>query len=225
MNEYPSAVTLYEDGVYRWRYEMDMRHNRYILRLIIRILLLLIGIPLLFVLAMALIRAVPLMNSGLPGDKIMFFIRDDLLLLAVMGGMLAGMILLTVIIYAIAAAALHGTWRLCYQMDESAVVLVRDGGKMKTISTFGAAVAVAGLAAGRPWDSLRIASTLAGANRSGTSRFDSLRRIRCFPENDVIDLREWFAMNQIFVPAEEYAFVRDFILERISEKARNRSAI
>ena len=32
MNEYPSRVTLYDDGVYRWCYDMDMWQNRYMLR-------------------------------------------------------------------------------------------------------------------------------------------------------------------------------------------------
>ena len=33
---YPSRVTLFEDGVYRWSYDMDMWHNRYLIRLIVR---------------------------------------------------------------------------------------------------------------------------------------------------------------------------------------------
>ena len=49
MNEFPSRVTLYEDGVYRWSYDLDMWRNRYILNLVIKVLLLVLGIPTLFV--------------------------------------------------------------------------------------------------------------------------------------------------------------------------------
>ena len=47
-----------------------------------------------------------------------------------------------------------------------------------------------------------------------------MRRVKQFPQYDLIDLREWFGMNQIYVDAEDYPFVRDFILERVREKAR-----
>ncbi len=223
MNDYPSRVTLYEDGVYRWSYDMDMWRNRYLLNLIIRILLLVIGIPALFMLAMLLMRLIPLMTEGLPVDSIMFHIRGDLAGFAIVGGMLVGMVLLTLIIYAICAAAMHGTWRFCFQMDESAVALVRDARKMAALNTFGAAVAVVGLLAGKPGESLRVGNTLAVANNTGTSRFESTRRVKILPELDLLDLSEWFGMNQIYVPGEDYTFVKDFILARIPEKARERS--
>lgn len=58
MNDYPSRVTLFDDGVYRWSYDLDMWRNRYLLNLILKILSLLLGIPALFILAMVL-RAAP----------------------------------------------------------------------------------------------------------------------------------------------------------------------
>ena len=58
MNDYPSRVTLFDDGVYRWSYDLDMWRNRCLLNLILKILSLLLGIPALFILAMVL-RAAP----------------------------------------------------------------------------------------------------------------------------------------------------------------------
>ncbi len=223
MNETPSRVTLYEDGVYRWSYDVDMWRNRYILNLVLKILLLMMGIPLLCVLAMLLMKLIPLLKEGLSKDRVLFFSRDDLLVFAIIGGLLAGMILLTLVIYAVAAAVMRGRYRLCYQMDESAVALVRDPGKMKAMNTFGAVVAAVGLAVGKTGDAMRLGSTLAAANSAGTSRFESIHRVRILPELDLLDLREWFSMNQVFVPKEDYAFVRDFILARLPEKARERS--
>lgn len=181
------------------------------------------GIPTLFVLAMLLRNLIHLLNKGYSKDQIMFFIKGDLLIFAIVGGLLVGMILLTLIIYVIAAAVMHGRYLLCYQMDESAVTLMHDRKKMDKLNAFGTAVAVVGLAIGKPGDSMRIGSTLAIMNNTGTSRFESTRRVKILPEFDLFDLREWFGMNQIFVPREDYAFVKDFILEHIPQKARDRS--
>ena len=223
MTDFPSRVTLYEDGVYRWAYDLEMWRNRYLLKLIMKILLLLLGVPTLLVLAMLVNTLIRLRGQGISGDRFMFFIRDDLIVLAVVGGLLVGMILLTLLIYIIAAVVVHGKYHLCYQMDESAVALVRDPRKMDALNTFGTVVAVVGLAIGKPGDAMRIGSTLAVANNTGTSRFESTRRVKILPERDLLDLREWFGMNQIYVPGEDYGFVKDFILERIPQKARDRS--
>ena len=225
INETPSRVTLYEDGVYRWSYDLDMWRNRYILNLVIKVLLLVLGIPTLFVLAMLLKGLIPLLRAGMPMGDALSFARNDLLIVAIVGGLLAGMILLTLIIYAVAAAVMHGHYRLCYQMDDSAVALVRDPDKMKALNTFGTVVAAVGLAIGKPGDAMRVGGTLAAVNNSGTSRFDSTRRVKIVPEIDLLDLREWFGMNQVFVPREDYEFVRDFILARVSQKARDRSKL
>jgi len=64
MNDYPSRVTLFDDGVYRWSYDLDMWRNRYLLNLILKILSLLLGIPALFILAMVLRAAPPLLREG-----------------------------------------------------------------------------------------------------------------------------------------------------------------
>jgi len=159
----------------------------------------------------------------MPREDIQFYIHGDLLAFAVVGGLFVGTILLALIIYAICAAVMGGTYRVRFTMDESAVMLVRDPNYMKALNTFGGVIAVAGLVLGKPGDSLRIGSTLAVANNTGTSRFDSVRRIKRVPKYDVLDLREWFGMNQIYVSPEDYDFVLGFILERVPEKARLRS--
>ena len=220
MDDFPSKVTLFEDGIYRWRYDMDMWHNRYLLKLLMRILCLILGIPALFILAMLCRQALPLLNRDDPWSEIMMTLHNDLTLLAVVVGMLAGMIVLALIIYAVCAAAMHGIWRLRFQMDDTAVALVRDPEKMRALNALGTIAAVTGLLVGKPGDSVRIGSTLAMVNSNGTTRFESVRRVKCIEACDVIDLREWFGMNQIYIPEADYALVRDFILARVRDSAR-----
>ena len=222
MNDYPARVTLFDDGVYRWSYDLDMWRNRYLLQQIVRILCIALGIPTLIIAAMVL-RTV-LKHPGLARDEIMFFIRGDLLALAVVGGIWIGTVILTLIVYAVCAAVMRGTWRLCFEMDDSAVALIPSAAAKKrngTLATIASAVEIAALLAGNSDHSLRSASrALRNANESGTTRFDSVRRVKLLVDLDLIDLRQLFGMNQIYVNAEDYPFVRDFILERVRENSR-----
>ena len=225
MNEYPSEVTLYDDGVYRWRYDMDMWHNRYLLRLVLKVIALVLGVPLLFLLAMALVQTAPLLRENRPWEDLLFFMRDDMIPIAVVGGLLVGCLLLALTIYAICALVMGGSCRLRFEMDDTAVTLVRNPGTTDAINALGTVAVIAGMAAGKPGEALRAGGTLAAASSTGASRFDSTRRVKLFPDSDVIDLREWFGMNQIFVSPGDYAFVRDYILARVPEKTRDRSRL
>ena len=223
MNDYPERVTLYEDGVYRWCYVMDMWRNRYMIRLVWKIIVPLLGIPLLLIGVMGLKNAAYLMQQGIAAEELMFYMRGDMIALYVVGGILAGILLLTELIYAVCALAMHGQWRIRFEMDDSAVALVRNPGTMETLNTLGAVAGILGVIAGKPGEALRVGGTLAMANNTGTSRFESTRRVKRIRKYDVLDLREWFGTNQIYVPREDYEYVRDFILARVSEKARMRS--
>ena len=108
-------------------------------------------------------------------------------------------------------------------MDENKIVLVRTAETENRNRALATVATVAGIAAGQRNKAYRVGATLRAADSVGKTAFPDITRIRLFPDDDVIDLWEWFGMNQIYVPREDYALVRDFILARVSEKARNRS--
>ena len=217
MNEFPERVTLCEDGAYRWSYEMDMWHNRYLLKLVIKVLSLVLGIPLVFVAAMVLKNALPLLRQGVRGEQLMHLIDGDLLSLGIIAAIFAGCLLLTLLIYAICALVKGGVYRLCFAMNEEGVVLVRSTASQNTLDALSAIASVADLFSSRPSNT---ASTIRTANASGKTAFSLVRHVRQHPEWDVLDLREWFGMNQIYVRPEDYGFVRDFILAHVRESAR-----
>lgn len=222
MENYPPRVTLFEDGVYRWSYDMDMWQNRFLLRLIVRLFCFMLGIPTLFVLAMVLKQAVPLMNEGVPMAEITgFFVRNDLILLGVVGGLWIGMILLTLIVYAVCAAFMHGVWRMCFEMDDASVTLVRSAAAKNVTDTLSAVAAVTEIAVSLSGKNTHgNTAALRGASGPDATGFESVSRVTLHPEDDVINLREFFIMHQVYVGAEDYSFVRDFISERVREKAR-----
>lgn len=218
MDHYPSRVTLFTDGVYRWSYDLDMWHNRWLLTFILKAISLLMALP-------ALVFGVMLLREFIWhvcfGHSIL---EEDLLALAVIVGIWAVMILLTLIVYAISAAVMHGTWRLCFEMDETLVMLVASAkvkARNRAMATVVDAVGIAALLTGKPKVSLYSSSfALHAAGETGATRFESVRRMKLSPDHDLICLHETFGLNHICVPAEDYPFVRDFIAQRVQEKAR-----
>ena len=223
MMEFPERVTLYDDGVYRWAYYMDMRHNRYMIRLIVKILCLVLGVPALILALFVARRAIPCVQQGLPWPDIQRIMRNDLVSLYVVGGMWLGMVALAELVYFICVLGMNGWWRFCFAMDDSGVALVRNLSTTKAMNTLGTVAAVMGLLAGNPSGVARVGSTLAIAQEAGASTFKLTTRVKVLEQYDLLDIREWFGMNQVFVPKEDFESVKQFILERISDKARYRS--
>lgn len=219
MDDFPARVTLFADGVYRWSYDLDMRRNLEPLRLVLKVISLILGVPALFCAAMTLRTA--LAHPGAAREGMMFYLGDDLLLLAVVGGLWMGCILLTLVIYAACAALMRGTWRWRYEMDASAVTLVQSAAtKARNDALAAVADAASSLSGRSDRAAASLLATLRTANGAGTTRFESVRRVRLRPAQDLIDLRAFFGGNLIYVSAEDYPFVRDFILSRVKEKAR-----
>ena len=205
---YPDRVTLCDDGVYRWSYDMDMRHNRFMLRHVLTIVCAMsVLVSLTMLAAFGLNRVSPRLAA--------------LLFIIPMGALSA----LTLLIYLICALAMRGNYHLRFEMDENKIVLVQTAETENRNRVLTTVSTVAGIAAGQRNKAYRVNATLRAADSVGTTAFANVTRVRLFPDDDVIDLWEWFGMNQIYVPREDYALVRDFMLARVSEKARNRSGL
>ena len=207
MNDYPDRVTLYDDGVYRWSYDMDMWQNRFMLRLLLKLLGIICGGVLILIFALL-------------GPE---YYTPKAVAIALASA--AGLFALTFLIYAVCAWVMKGVYRLRFEMDENAVALVQSAATRDRNSALATVATLAGIAAGKSGEAFRLSSTLNAVNAVGTTAFSVITRVKTCPEDDVIDLREWFGMNQIYVNREDYAFVLDFIRERISEKARRRSGL
>lgn len=180
---YPAHVTLYEDGVYRWSYDMDMRHNTFMRNLILKVIAVIFAFPVGFFLVMFLAKALPMAVSG-PFRRVPRAMAADMLFpLLITLLIFAGAIGLTMLIYVISSLVMHGNYHLCFEMDDSGVALVPS---------------------------------------AGVTSFSAVRRVRLYPEQDVINLLEWFGMNQIYVSKADYLFVKDFILAHVREKARGK---
>ena len=207
MDDFPNRVTLYDDGVYRWSYDMDMWQNRFMLRLVMKLLGIICG-------------GVVILVFALLGPK---YLTPMALCIAL--GSVAGLFALTFLIYAVCAWVMKGVYHLRFEMDESAVALVQSDATRERNGVLAAVAMLAGIAAGKSGEAFRLSTSLNAANTVGITAFSAITRVRTYPQDDVIALREWFGLNQIFVDREDYAYVLDYIRERISEKARRRSGL
>ena len=180
---YPAHVTLYEDGVYRWSYDMDMRHNTFMRNLILKVIAVIFAFPVGFFLVMFLAKALPMAVSG-PFRRVPRAMAADMLFpLLITLLIFAGAIGLTMLIYVISSLVMHENYHLCFEMDDSGVALIPS---------------------------------------AGVTSFSAVRRVRLYPEQDVINLLEWFGMNQIYASKSDYPFVKNFILAHVREKARGK---
>ena len=223
MNAYPEHVTLFDDGIYRWSYDMDMWHNKFMLSLIIKVMAVIFAFPAAFFLFMLLARVLPLLTQGELRRVPREWITGEAVPLIITLICFAAAIGVTLLVYVICAAVMHGTYRLCFEMDESAVALVRSAKAMNTVNALGTVATIAAIAAGKPGEAMRTSSMLTGANAVGTTAFTSVLRVKLHPKYDVINLHEVFSMNQIYVNEGDYPFVRDFILGHVREKARGKN--
>ena len=205
MNDYPSRVTLYEDGVYRWSYDMYMWRNRFMLKHVLKIL----G---------AMCALLYFTMTGAFG-----FGRLTLRTAALFLLIPAALFLLALLIYLICALAMRGRYHLRFEMDERTVALLQSDSTKRRNRVLAAAAAAAGSASGQRSKALRVGAALGAADSVGITAFSDVTSVSLHPREDVIHLREWFAMNQIYVPAEDYAFVAAYIRDRIPGKARVRS--
>lgn len=196
---YPDRVTLFSDGVYRWRYDMDLWSNRHMLYLLLKVLGVIFG-------ASAVLFLFMLGKRN---------ITPKVLLITFM--VVSGALMAVWIVYYIIARAKKGKYALCFEMDDSAVSLIAPAGgaALDALSIIGAAASVA---SGEQMP----AASLSSRSANGNTPFRGVRKVKLSEKYDVINLRSIGGMNQIYVGKEDYPFVCDFILSRVPEKTRRR---
>lgn len=201
--DFPKRVTLGEDQVYRWSYDMDMYHNHYFRNILL----------VAFGLTGVLCGAVMLYGFSSGGE---LTIQTALISILVC----VGIELLTIAGYYLAAVFMHGIYRLRFAMGENAIMLVRKRSTQKMLDVLPFLTLASGAAAGNALKSVPLATAQNAAAGSGFTYFENVRKVKELPKYDIINLREVVGCNQIWVCPEDYAFVLDYIKCRIPERAR-----
>lgn len=189
-------VTFGTDGKYRWVYALNLYRNPTVFWLVWKILF---GITLgifAFVIVADLVRG----DAATAVKNLPFMLAFTLGMTALIG-----------VSYLLYAAMMGGRYVVLFEMDETGVTHRQIPAQAKKAKALGAATALAGMAAGSP------TAVGAGLNAQRTemaSDFAKVRAVKAYPRRHLIKVNGRFSRNQVYIPAEDFAFVRDYIVSR-----------
>ena len=186
-------VCLCEDGKYMWTYSLNMYTNPAILLVVLKIF----GI--LWAAALLTLFVPPLLRGETSG------MLQDLKIWAIV---LAVFLAVCLLAYLIVARMYGGRYVVDFTMDEKGIEHKQAASAAKKARKMAEGTFLAGAASGRP--GVMGAGVLASRTEL-SSDFSRVRRIRPFPRLHLIKVNARFSHNQVYVPAEDFPFVLDFI--------------
>ena len=192
------GITLGDDGVYRWYYEMPLLKNPTLFTLVWKIF---------FFVLLGIFAVTTVVDAIDWGDA--FFPEHLLINLRFFGYFLLGMTVVTALGYLLYAAIMGGKYCVSFEMDENGVNHKQIPKQAKKAQKIAAATALAGLAAGR------LTTVGVGLNASRTemySDFSRTRKVKAYPRLHVIKVNGRLSHNQVYAGKEDFAFVRDYIV-------------
>lgn len=196
------GIMLCQDGKYRWYYEYPLLKNPVILFTIWRVVLIAVFVP-------ALIVLLSEMSDG--------FFRAIKQFFVVYGITFGVVFVLSCIGYFLLAAMYGFQYIVLFEMDEEGVTHTQQGKQFKKAQAIGWLTTLVGAAKGSP--GTMGAGILAGSKQTMRSEFKNVSRVIGLKRRNTIKVNQLFAKNQIYVRAEDYDFVWDYITSRC-EKAK-----
>lgn len=191
-----NRVRLFEDGKYRWVYEMSLFKNPTIFVLILKIF---------FFIFLGIFALMTIIGAG-DGD---FWWDGFLGNLKIFGIIFGGMIVLTGISYLIYAAIMGGKYIVEFEMDENGINHKQIEKQAKKARGIGVATAVIGAAAGRPGT---VGAGLAATRTEMYSEFAKVRKVKAYPRRGLLKVNNVLNHNQVYAQPEDFEFVRGFIV-------------
>lgn len=188
---YPPRVAQGDDGVYRWSYDMDMYRNHYLRNVLLKVF----GV-------ISFVCCAFLLFLFAKDHNLTREIALTILLI------FAGVMLLVLGGYYLAAVIMHGKYHLRFEMNEEAILLVRTPSTQAFMDAMADISSLTGRGA---------AARTAAA--SGLTYFSQVRSLKEHPDYHAFNLRTLADGNQIWVCPEDYPFVVDYVKSRIPEKA------
>lgn len=197
-------ITLYQDGKYRWVYELNLLKNPSIFLLVWRIF---------FFIFIGIFIFVTIADSGRSG----FWWGGFLDNLKIFGYILLGMTGVTLLGYLLYAAIMGGKYCVIFEMDDKGVSHKQVPTQAKKARKLASLTTAAGAASGN----FSVMGAGIGAARTEMySDFASVGKVRAYPSRRVIKLRSGLNHNQVYAAAEDFEFVRSFILARCPKLKR-----
>ena len=186
-----------KDGKYNWNYEVSLYKNPTILFLVWKIFFwIIIGI--------CIFSSILTLMDGIYGWKgVLENIKFFFIFLIIME-------VLCTIGYLIYALMMGGKYKVHFEMDEKGILHEQEKMQAEKAKKIGLATAIVGVMAKKP-------STVgAGLNSTRTSMysdFEKVKKVKAYPNRNLIKVNEPFSKNQVYVKKEDFDFVYQYIKE------------
>lgn len=187
-------VRKYDDGIYRWIYELDLKRNLSVLYTTLKVICFSILIPLVILLLIFLFEG-NFLNA----------LREILLIY-----ILIGTVVLLIGFISYCAVGIYYKWvfTFYYEMDDEGITFKRIGSDKEKTETIGKLSAMIGAATGNLG---LMGSGLSVIDQNAHSKFSKVYSIKAIPERDLIKVNSLFLFNEVYVNKEDYDLVLEFI--------------
>ena len=189
-----NRVKKYDDGKYRWVYELNLKEDKSILNVVIKAVILAIVVPYL------LLAGYTYFQGNLQA------MRDITPVFALVG---IAVIIIAFISYFAVTKYYKGYFTFLYEMDEDGIWFRRIESDKENTETIGKLAAFTGALIGN------IGLFASGLNTAGNhdaySDFKKIYSIKSRPRDHLIVLTSFFLFNYIYVNEEDYNMVLEFI--------------
>ncbi|MEA4908277.1 MAG: zinc ribbon domain-containing protein [Chloroflexi bacterium] len=196
------GVTMGEDGVMRWVYEMNMWKNPTLVITIWKVLLLAAFAPALLLFFLTL-------EDGI-GSALLVFVE----VMGIVAGIVTGLMLLA---YPLVAMINGGIYCVIFEMDDHCIKHIQMQNQFKKSQVLALIVSLAGVMTGNV--QVAAAGMLAGSKQSSLSSFEKVSTITVNEKRHVIYINEKLSHNQVYADSADFAFVKNMIISRC-KKAR-----
>ena len=195
----PFRVRRFDDGVYRWIYELNMYKNPIILFTVFKVLGVAAAIVFVFSLIMQLVT----------GSFSFRFDPDEFKIVVIVVLVFVG---ITVLSYLIVAKQYGGKYIVIFEMTEESITHRQMDSQFDKAKAVGWWTALIGMATGN-LTTAGIGLTSATRN-SMTSEYVSVRKIKPKKWMHMIHVNELLERNQIYVCDEDFEFVLRFLRDK-----------
>lgn len=195
---YPDRVTKDSQGIFRWSVRVDMGRDHSMRDQFRTAMLIVLGSVL----------VIMLVFMAMTGDFTYAWIP-----FACVGFVL----LVSVLIYRLCKAQPHDRFTVGYEMNDEAILTVRETSMQEQMNNMALITAALSVAAGHPLEGVGYGLSANAAARPVLTKFQSIRNIREFRKENKLELQEVRGPGIVWVPAEDYDMVLDFIRNRMSE--------
>ncbi|SDG62353.1 hypothetical protein SAMN05216584_1087 [Selenomonas sp. WCT3] len=196
------AIQQGKDGIYRWVYELNLYTNPTIFFLVSKIFLG-IGLGLFF-----FIQVLVMIEDGFQLDQLL----DSIVMLA---AGLVGILVLVAVGYLVYAFIMGGKYCVLFEMDERGVKHTQLPHQVKKAQVIGVLAVMTGAAAGNL--TTMGSGLLAASHTYLYSEFAKVKSMEILRKRNLIKLNEPLNYNQVYVDADNFDFVLNFIQARVGK--------